>query len=235
MSLSLQSATRSIPSHSDVHLQGDVAAVRSRSSRKSMLEPDRTRDLIFSAAREVVLLDGQLDFLVIPSEDPRISVYLAGSCLDAVDLSSVSREEVADLYGQFVLVTFNRGTKTLSLCSDRFGLQPLYSASRGRRLYFSTRVTTLLRRGVIDCELDFAAMSEIVACNTPIDQRTPWKNVASFAGATEVIVDLNSLNTRVRKLWRPDDLLRTADVPISSAIKDLTNLFLESIAKTTLP
>jgi len=189
-------------------------------------------DLRFSGRHDVVVIDGKREFAAHPTDNPYLTVYMAGLCLDSVDMSRIGPDDVADLYGQFILMFVDRSANTISICSDRYGHLPFYMAHKGQSVYLSTSLASLMRRGIINGALDFAAMSEICAFNVALDQSTPLKGTTAFAAGSEVTLNLDTLDLRSRKLWDPAILLRNAATPLDSVLDRLIDLFLEGVAIT---
>jgi asparagine synthase (glutamine-hydrolysing) len=65
------------------------------------------------------------------------------------------------LNGQFAFAIHDRTTDTVFLARDRFGVRPLYFATRGSSLYFASEVKALLASGDIDAVPDPHAIDEV--------------------------------------------------------------------------
>jgi len=187
-------------------------------------------DLVFAGRCEVVVIDGRHDFVAHPGTGETPETYLAGSYANAVDPSQLKFEQAGDLFGHFVLLRHSKGTHSLSIATDRFGMFPFYWARRADRLFLSTNLSTFVKRGILDRQVDVAGLSDILAFNVPTDQRTPWLGATSFAGGTAVTINLDTLDHHSRRLWKPIDLLRNADTSFDSVKDQLVEVFLEGTA-----
>jgi asparagine synthase (glutamine-hydrolysing) len=184
---------------------------------------------MFSGQRAVVVVNGRHDFVAHPSVGAGPETYLAGSYRDSDLPSQIRIERISNLFGHFVLLRHLPGAHTLSITTDRFGMHPFYSAHHAGRLYLSSSLTALAERGVIRGDVDIAALSDILAFNVPLDQRTPWQGATGFAGGSEVTVNLDTLEQKTRRLWNPVELLRNADISFDSVKDQLVELFLQGV------
>lgn len=184
-------------------------------------------DLVFAGQREVIVVDGVRTFVVHTGDDVESEVYLAGAYSDHDRPSDIKIERIAHLNGAFVLLRYDKSKRSLRIAMDRYGSFPLYSVPRQGRLYLSHSLAALAERGLIDGDIDFAGVSDVFAFHMPLDQRTLWRGVAGFPAGCEIVVDLDTLEQTIKRLWDPVELLRHADISFESVKDELAELFLQ--------
>ncbi len=198
---------------------------------------DTTQDIVFSGHRDVVLIHRHNQMSVHPADEYGVITYLAGSYADPISPPSVTADQVALLFGQFVLLRHDTRARTLTVFTDRFGHYPLYMAlveDRGAPcFYLSTDYAALAGRCGASDAPDHGAMSDILAFNVPFDRRTPSTRISSFGGSDELVINLDTLSTSSRQMWAPQQLLAQATLSFDSVKDQLVELFLEGVAKAT--
>ncbi len=190
-------------------------------------------DVVFSASKKVVLINADKAFSRYTSHDRDRHFHLAGSFAGAASLDQMSSAEVSAQFGQFILLTHDVPARTLTIVTDRFGLFPAYLAHVGGTLYLSTDLAGLTALSP-DCNVpDAHAVSDLLAFNVPFDRRTPYDAIQAILGSTELTIDLDTLETRTRKLWDPVTLLAKADLAFDDVKDQMVDLFLEGVRLAT--
>ena len=190
-------------------------------------------DVVFSASKKVVLINADKAFSRYASHDRDRHFHLAGSFAGAAPLDQMSSAEVSAQFGQFILLTHDVPARTLTIVTDRFGLFPAYLAHVGGTLYLSTDLAGLTALSP-DCNVpDAHAVSDLLAFNVPFDRRTPYDAIQAILGSTELTIDLDTLETRTRKLWDPVTLLAKADLAFDDVKDQMVDLFLEGVRLAT--
>jgi asparagine synthase (glutamine-hydrolysing) len=80
----------------------------------------------------------------------------------------------------------------LSLCSDRFGLLPMFYTQRHGEFIIAPRLRTILRRASWAYEIDEVALAQILRLNFCIGERTPFKAIKILPPDATII-------------WRPSE------------------------------
>jgi asparagine synthase (glutamine-hydrolysing) len=185
---------------------------------------------IFAGQLEVALIHSVDSFVPYPTDDPDITCYLAGSYAQQMHPGCVSANNVADLFGQFVLLRHNARTRTLTILNDRFGLFPLFIARDGGRLFLCSEFHILASRLGGQASPDYEALSDILAFNVPFNRRTASSRIESLGGGLEVTIDLDTLSMQSRKVWNAVALLGQADLNFEDVKDTLVDLYLEGVA-----
>ncbi len=181
---------------------------------------------------DVIVVDGRTIFTAIADPNPQVQTYMTENLHTTDVVVGFEAARIAELDGEFVALRHDPATHSLQIVTDRFGLFPFYSTHRSGRLYLSHSLGALIARGLVDGQLDFDALSDILAFNVPLDQRTQWRGVTGFAGGTEVVVNLDTLEQTTRRIWNPVNLLKSADRSFASVKDRLVELFLEGVEHT---
>ena len=189
-------------------------------------------DRVFRGKKEVILLDGEEDFAVLPPRDqPR--AFLHGSLIGTNPEALADRSRFDDVFGRFVVAVHDPGRGSLALHTDRYGFAPLYRAETADRLYFSTRLRPFVERGIVPGEPDLAALGELLAFQLCLGERTLLPGVSNVAAGTTLRIDLDDLTTTRERTWDPGTLLRGPRVPFSEVSDELLALFLDAHRQCT--
>ena len=91
---------------------------------------------------------------------------------------------VEQLNGIFAIALWDRGTQTLHLARDQFGVKPLYWARTGGRLAFASEIAALLSDDAIPRDVDPAAIDHFLTFRFVPSPRTALAAVRKLAPAT---------------------------------------------------
>lgn len=122
-------------------------------NRMNTIDPARAPSQPYEDADTglVVMLDGEI-FNYAEVRDQLANYYtFATGCMCEVVAKAYDRwgDSSFDRFeGYFALVVYNRFSEELLLCRDRFGIKPLYYATRWGNLYFASEVRALFAGGV---------------------------------------------------------------------------------------
>lgn len=189
-------------------------------------------DLVFRSRQEVVLKNPDHTFSPYASAANRQS-YLAGSFAGEARLDRLSSADVSAQFGQFILLTHDQARRTVTIVTDRFGLFPAYLARVDGKLYVSADLAALTALAP-DCNVpDTAAVSDLLAFNVPFGNRTPYAAIEAVLGATELTIDLDTLEIASRKLWHPAALLARAELTFDQVKDQMVELFIEGVRLAT--
>src|SRR5258706_37608 len=92
---------------------------------------------------------------------------------------------------------------TLTIESDRYGLEPLYVVRTADRLFFSKQLSTLLDRDVAPRRLDRTALAEALAFGAPFGRRTLIEGIETFPPATRMVIDPAARRVDSTRTWDP--------------------------------
>ena len=183
----------------------------------------------FAGKLEVGLVAANDAFDIYSTDDADIICYLAGSYAQELHPSAVDASNVADLFGQFVLLRHNRRDRTLTIFTDRFGLFPLFIARDKMRLYLCAEFQKLAKQLGSYSTHDYTALSDILAFNVPFDRRTVSSRIESVGGGVEIMIDLDTLALQTKKVWDPVALLASATLNFDDVKDALVDLYLEGV------
>lgn len=189
-------------------------------------------DRIFRGAREVVLVDGESTFRPLPRRDRR-EVFAQGEVLGEDDACLGAREAYADATGRFLVAVHDPERRTLALHADRHAFLPAYWCVAGDRLLVSTRVRPLVERGAVEGDVDPAGLSEALALQLPLGERTLVAGVSRLAPGTSLTVNLDTLDVVRSRSWDPAALLRPPRRRFEEVADDLVERFLHATRRCT--
>ena len=129
------------------------------------------------------------------------------------------------LNGEFAFALYDRGTESVLLARDRFGVRPLFWAVRGGDLYFGSEVKALLASGAVAAEPDLRGIDEVFTFWAARPPRTVFRGVSSLPPGTFAVWRNGSLRTvpyyRPRfdeARHEPEDAIRQLNALMSSSI-----------------
>jgi len=86
-------------------------------------------------------------------------------------------EGFARLNGMFAIALWSPSRRELVLARDRFGIKPLYYLERGGMLAFGSEIKAILASGLLDRQLDPAALHEYLYYGAALGERTMFAGV----------------------------------------------------------
>jgi asparagine synthase (glutamine-hydrolysing) len=81
------------------------------------------------------------------------------------------------LDGMFALAICEPSSRRLIMARDRFGVKPLYYADTANGFVLGSEIKVLLESGLVDCNIDDAALSEYMHFSSPLGARTFYESV----------------------------------------------------------
>jgi asparagine synthase (glutamine-hydrolysing) len=102
--------------------------------------------------------------------------------------------------GDFAFALWDSRRKRLMLARDRMGVRPLFYATRGSSLVFSSEIKSLLEVPGIDASLDPIALDQIFTLWFPLAPRTPFKDVFELPPAHLLLADPDGI--AIRRYWK---------------------------------
>jgi asparagine synthase (glutamine-hydrolysing) len=91
---------------------------------------------------------------------------------------------VKRLNGQFAFAIYDRGTETVFIARDRFGVRPLFYAQRNGEFYFGSEIKAILASGEVEASLDRRGIDEVFTFCAAHPPRTPFAGIASLEPGT---------------------------------------------------
>lgn len=153
---------------------------------------------------------------------------LAGCTSGLQHIAEGSELPLAGLNRSFVLAAWDRRDRSLLLCGDRYGNQPLYYGMSGSTLHFSTRASAVAMSLGGKTPLDRETLAELVWFGHPVSTRTLFAGVRRLPPATR----LRWRNGRVvlEPYWQP--VFRAAR-PGQTLVADVCAAFGQAVARDT--
>lgn len=111
-------------------------------------------------------------------------------------------EMLFDLNGQFGMAIWDTRKKELFLARDRMGIRPLFYTQVGSRLIFASEIKALFADSTTPRTLDPMTLSDIFTCWSPINDKTPFKDVKQLMPAHYALIDGDGLATK--RYWQLD-------------------------------
>jgi asparagine synthase (glutamine-hydrolysing) len=103
--------------------------------------------------------------------------------------------------GPFAIAVWDRAERTLLLARDRFGVRPLFLASRGSTLLFASEVKALLRHPLVERALDPVGVVDTFCVWSPLPDRTAFAGVRELPPGTLLRVDADG-RVEERRWWQ---------------------------------
>ncbi len=103
------------------------------------------------------------------------------------------------LRGKFALAVWNERDRTGLIARDRLGVKPLYYAARGDLLVFASELKGLLASGLVEPDLDHAAIDALLTLGFVPGPLTPLRDVFKLLPGHRIVVDGDGF--RVERYW----------------------------------
>lgn len=111
-----------------------------------------------------------------------------------------------DVNGIFHLAICDRRANQLKLCSDKFGLQPLYYAIVKNALIFAGEVKALLQEKSLSREIDYQSLGDFFHYGQILGNKTLFKQIKLLAPGSILSYDLKSNSLSENKYWHLENL-----------------------------
>lgn len=128
--------------------------------------------------------------------------------------------------GVFTAALYNHEHKTLSLCSDKLGIRPLYYWYSDNIVVFSTQIRFFEKLKFIPKIRDEVALSETIVFGYPLNTKTKYKNIKAMNDG-EIIIFSQDKVVSV-KYWRWDTLQEN-EISLKDSTAEAYRIFKESI------
>jgi asparagine synthase (glutamine-hydrolysing) len=138
---------------------------------------------------------------------------------------------VRHVKGAFSLTIWDARRRRLLLCSDRFGLYPLYYAYHQGRLVFAPEVKGILCDPGFNRELDLTALAQYVRFQQLLGVRTFFEGIQLLPDASILSYDLSSERLQVRTYWGFEDIPQTPEIHFDEAVEEAGRLFRRAVQR----
>jgi hypothetical protein len=147
--------------------------------------------------------------------EPLIGTHLEAARDRATDTQAIHRalgerrhDALADARGIFSAAHYHRGTKRLTLATDKLGIRAVYLWTDGDTVVFSSTLRVLESCALLKKQIDVRGLAERLAFGYPLATRTTYSNI-TMLGPSQVI-ELDGSGTLVSEYWRSQDIARSA-------------------------
>jgi asparagine synthase (glutamine-hydrolysing) len=103
------------------------------------------------------------------------------------------------LRGMFGIAVWDGRRRRLTLARDRVGIKPLYYAEAGDTVVFASELKSLLASGLVELDLDYAAIETYLTLGYFPGPRTPLAQVRKLLPGHVLVVD--ETGVRVERYW----------------------------------
>ncbi|MBX3326745.1 MAG: asparagine synthase (glutamine-hydrolyzing) [Nitrospira sp.] len=138
------------------------------------------------------------------------------------------------LRGMFAFALWDERRKNLFLARDRMGEKPLYLFEQADTLYFASELKALLRTGVVDFQLDRAAVYQYFHFQYVPEPMTMIKGVRKLSAGTTLTISPQPWSLRESRYWSMDDAPRLDNDPVSTIRTELERVS-ELIVRSDVP
>ena len=123
------------------------------------------------------------------------------------------------LRGMFAFALWDKNKKQLMLARDRMGEKPLYLFQQNDTLVFSSELHSLMSSGLIDFELDLAAIDLFFHYHYVPEPSTPIKKIRKLQAGHLLVIDQDTMSVTDKCYWRLDEAPQLRGNPLE-IIKD---------------
>jgi asparagine synthase (glutamine-hydrolysing) len=100
------------------------------------------------------------------------------------------------LNGQFAFVVHDRRTHSVFMARDRFGMLPLFYATRGSDLYFASEIKGLFASGELEAAPDLQGLDQVFTMWSALAPRTAFRGVSALEPGCCAVWRAGSLSVR---------------------------------------
>lgn len=188
-------------------------------------------DLVFRGEKDIVVLGGGTCFEKTDLGENR-SAYLLGRIVGQ-DVEELERSgDFANAYGRFVVLVHDIEKDELCLFNDRYGWIPFYQVVTKDKIYFAPQIKPFLDRGVVEKTVDYAALSNLMAFNVPMEDKTLVAGVSSVPPGIRMRISLAQHRVDQTKQWDPVAMLREPKLAYQDVKGEMIARFLEGCGKS---
>jgi asparagine synthase (glutamine-hydrolysing) len=132
------------------------------------------------------------------------------------------------LNGQFAIAIWDSRDQELFLARDRVGIRPIHYTITGDTLIFASEIKAIFSSGLVEPEMDLAALDQIFTLWTTLPGRTAFKGIKEVPAGHYVRVSAGKLS--LQRYWdlpfhSPDQVL---DWPVAEICEKTRELLLDS-------
>jgi len=133
--------------------------------------------------------------------------------------------------GNFALCYYDLMNDIVILAVDKVGTRPIYFTYSDNLFYFSTCLKALEAHRSINKRIDLVGISEKLAINSYIGNRTKYANIKTLKGGQYLIKGKSDLNIIHYFRW---DMIERSNVSSKTFLKEMYDTFLQAV-KDRLP
>ncbi len=211
---------------------GDHQVVRFVSEGMSMAvltRPDALSPIPFvdDDAGLATLLEGEVYNLeeVIESLLEEGTKFRSGSPQEVLHLAYQAKGAGLGLYlsGAFNVFLWDKSLEKLTIINDRAGLRPLYYASVGGSVYFTSEVKALLAVTGLRLSLDDRFLYQFLTYGFPLGETTIAREVSLLPIAT--IAEIEKGDIKLIPYWRPEQWPERTEKTLKEAVDGFVSVF----------
>lgn len=119
----------------------------------------------------------------------------------AEGLASEGVSFVEKMNGMFAIAAYQKSTKTMYLCRDRYGVKPLYYWFNGQTLIFGSEIKSILKHPAVKVELDLESLNEYFTFQNLFKYNTFFKSIKMVPPANTLKIDLKTTQIVHNSWW----------------------------------
>ncbi|MDP4982463.1 asparagine synthase-related protein [Pseudoalteromonas tunicata] len=139
---------------------------------------------------------------------------------------------LAQINGYFVLSILDKESNVLSLCSDRYGLKPLYLwQESGCMIGFASEIKALLLHPSFKQTVNSDVINSFIDVGHFIGLDTVFYNVSRMPPASILSINLEQADFAFEQYWAWSKILPNKQIKFSDAVMQLNHLFEQAVAR----
>ncbi len=190
-------------------------------------------DLVFGANSSIVILDGKHHFREVEIDNPNLKVYMCGHLINADILEILQSDRLCNAFGKFIVLIHDIQKDTLTIQNDRYGMIPFYQSTANDSLFYSTRIKTLVKRGVVMNRLNYSALSDLLAFDVPFGTKTLVTGIHSIESGISIQISLSNRKVKQNRRWEPAKALMQEKLPFKELCNEMFHTFVEGFENCT--
>lgn len=192
-------------------------------------------NLVFEGKKaKVIVLDGRKHFTTTFSKEKDVCfhgvIYGETISFERYFLKH-EKEDFADVFGKFVIIIHDKKLNTLTIHNDRYGMVPFYEYNSMNNTYYSFSIFDLLRSKIVENNINYSSLSDILAFSIPLGNKTLIEKITSCAPATKTIICLDTGIRKDENTWDIVQILKMKKLDFDPQKNELLARFIEGCKK----
>lgn len=135
------------------------------------------------------------------------------------------------MFGKFILIIENKINSILTIHNDRYGMVPFYEYNLTNKVYYSFSLYDFLRNKIIQNNINYSALSDILAYSIPLGNKTLIEKINSYKPGTKTSIFFEKGIIKKESKRDIEQILKKKKLSFDSHKNELVANFIEGFKK----